>query len=92
MKSQSYMTRAMRAHDPRFASILGKLGYDRGDMAAETSKEARTASPAKAPVSTADALTSLRKDYQAVVGKKPFNGWDAETLSIKIAEAKAAAR
>jgi len=34
MKSHSYMTRAMRARDPRFARILGKLGYDRRDMVA----------------------------------------------------------
>lgn len=27
MKSQTYMTRAMKARDPRFSRILGKLGY-----------------------------------------------------------------
>lgn len=27
MRDQSYMTRALRASDPRFARVLGKLGY-----------------------------------------------------------------
>lgn len=42
----------------------------------------------KAPDTSADALTALRKEYHDVVGKRPFNGWDAETLQSKIAEAK----
>lgn len=83
MKSQSYMTRAMRARDPRFATILGKLGYAAGDMPAEKSK----AAPAS---SSDDHLSDLRKQYQDIVGKRPFHGWDAETLQAKIAEAKAA--
>lgn len=33
-------------------------------------------------------LSELRNEYQAVVGKRPFHGWDAETLRMKIAEAK----
>lgn len=78
MKSQSYMTRAMRARDPRYATILGKLGYARDDAVA-------------APASSSDdPLTDLRKQYQDIVGKRPFHGWDAETLEAKIAEAKAA--
>lgn len=28
MKHQSYMNRALKAHDPRYARIFGKLGYD----------------------------------------------------------------
>ncbi len=75
MKSQSYMTRALKAQDPRFARILGNIGYERADI-----------------VSTDDAgvddMTQLRKEYQEVVGKRAFNGWDAETLKAKIAEAK----
>ena len=35
-----------------------------------------------------DDLSDLRAEYQTVVGKKPFHGWDAETLKAKIAEAK----
>lgn len=35
MKSQSYMTRALRARDPRFAHILGRLGYETTAMTAD---------------------------------------------------------
>jgi hypothetical protein len=46
MKSQSYMTRALRARDPRFATILGNLGYERGDLtAAEQQAAPETAAP-----------------------------------------------
>ncbi|MDX0973544.1 hypothetical protein GOL21_28130 [Sinorhizobium medicae] len=83
MKSHSYMTRAMSARDPRFATILGKLGYARGDKVAEKLK-------AGWPPSSHDPLSELRKQYQELVGKRPFHGWDAETLQAKITEAKAA--
>lgn len=66
----------------RDANILQKLGrgtYMTRDMRAQ---------PAVEPVNTDDdALTALRAQYQDVVGKRPFHGWDAETLREKIAEA-----
>lgn len=31
-------------------------------------------------------VAGLRAEYQAKFGKKPFHGWDAETLKAKIAE------
>ena len=71
-----YMDRALKAKDPRFARILGKLGYERRDMVAAE------------PVADDDDITSLRAEYQDVVGKKAFHGWDADTLRDKIAEAK----
>ncbi len=77
MRSQSYMTRAMRSRDPRFARILGKLGYERADMTPEE--------PAPEPE---DELRDLRAEYQRVIGKRAFNGWDAETLRSKIADAQ----
>lgn len=77
MKSQSYMTRALRAQDPRYARILGKLGYGRRDM------------QARQTVAPEEELKALREEYQDVVGKRPYHGWDAETLKAKIAEAKA---
>jgi hypothetical protein len=40
------------------------------------------------PTEPAKPLAALRSEYLAVVGKRPFNGWDAETLHTKIAEAK----
>lgn len=73
-----YMDRALKAKDPRFARILGKLGYDRRDMvAADDAGDAMT-----------DDITSLRAEYQDVVGKKAYHGWSADTLRDKIAEAK----
>lgn len=41
-----------------------------------------------APEQTED-LPSLRAEYQRVIGKRPFAGWDAETLKQKIAAAGA---
>ncbi|UIK05013.1 hypothetical protein [Neorhizobium galegae] len=73
MKKSHYMTRALRAQDPRYSSILGKLGYERTDV------QAGAAVPD---------ITALRAEYHRVLGKRPFNGWDAETLAAKIAEAK----
>lgn len=75
MKKSGYMDRAMRASDPRFARILGNLGYQRSDMAAEADE---------------DALTRLRAEYQDVVGKRAYHGWDADVLREKIAEAQEA--
>jgi len=78
MKSLSYMDRALRAQDPRYARILGELGYGRRDMQA--------AHPAPDPE---EEMKALREEYQSVIGKRPYHGWDAETLKAKIAEAKA---
>lgn len=75
MKHQSYFTRALKAKDPRFARIFAKMGYQTTDLVADDQ---------------GDDLSDLRKLYQKVVGKKPFNGWDAETLADKIAEAREA--
>lgn len=66
----------------RDADILRKLGrgtYMTRDMRAQ---------PVVEPVDPEDgALTELRAQYQDVVGKRPFHGWDAETLRQKIDEA-----
>ena len=76
MKKSGYMDRAMRSADPRFARVLGKLGYKRSDMAA-----------AAAEASEQDELTALRAEYQAAYEKRAYHGWDAQTLREKIAEA-----
>lgn len=73
-KNSSYMTRALSHRDPRFARILGRLGYEGRALAAEEPKP--------------DELADLRERYQAVLGKRPFMGWDADTLRGKIAEAQ----
>lgn len=73
-----YMDRALKAR-PRYARILGKLGYERRDMMADT---------APGDGHDGDDLTAMRAEYQEVVGKKAFHGWDADTLREKIAAAK----
>lgn len=75
-KSNTYMDRAMRSADPRFARVLGKLGYRRSDMVAKVDAESQD-----------DALTDLRAQYQEAAGKRAYHGWDADTLREKIAEA-----
>lgn len=70
---QNYLDRAMKARDPRFAKIAGKLGYGTRQMAA-------------AP---RDDIDALRAEYEKIVGKRPFNGWKADTLRQKITDAKA---
>lgn len=81
MRSQVYMTRALRSADPRYARILSKLGYGRRDMVV-------TGAPQEAE---RDDIKTLREEYQRVIGRKPFNGWDADTLRQKIAAALAEA-
>lgn len=36
-----------------------------------------------------DVTAELRKEYEAVFSKRPFMGWDADTLRAKIVEADA---
>lgn len=88
MKRSTYMTRALKAHDPRFARVLGKLGYERSDMVApdplDHDDDGRKGGSKK---QTGDDLAALRQAYKAKVGKRPFMGWDADALRAKIAEA-----
>lgn len=74
MKKSTYMDRALKSRDSRFARILGRLGYEGRAMVSEEPKP--------------DELSALREQYQAVLGKRPFMGWDADTLRGKIAEAQ----
>lgn len=63
----------------RYADILQKLGrgtYMTRDMQAAQQRDD-------------DELATLRAQYQEVVGKRPYHGWDAAALREKIAEARA---
>lgn len=84
-KNNGYMNRALQSSDPRFARILGKLGYGRRDMHAESGVSLKPAS-----VPHHDEMTLLRAEYERVLGKRPFMGWDEAKLREKIAEAEAA--
>lgn len=85
MKHQSYVTRALKARDPRYARILGKLGYDTTAMVAEAGEGEAGEGGEQKPD-----LDALRVTYKEVLGKQPFHGWDAETLAKKIEEHRAA--
>lgn len=74
MKKSTYMDRAMRSADPRFADILGRLGYQRTDMVSEKATDAD------------DELAVLRAAYQDKFGKRAFHGWDSDTLREKLAD------
>ncbi|MGJ0236977.1 hypothetical protein ACQEPB_00450 [Novosphingobium fluoreni] len=72
MQHKAYLTRALKAKDRRYAQIFGKLGYNTADLVAAEGNEPDVA--------------KLRELYEELVGKRPFMGWDAETLAAKIAE------
>lgn len=72
----TYMDRAMRHSDPRFAHVLGRLGYSTRRMEAVDDQAAE-----------ADDLSNLRAQYQEVIGKRPYHGWDADELRSKIEDA-----
>jgi len=60
----------------RYADILQKLGrgtYITRDMQAQALRDD-------------EELSRLRAEYQELVGKRAFHGWDADQLREKIAE------
>ncbi len=77
-KALKYATRRLLPDDhfttknERDARILVGIGKARRAVKAEPVK---------------DELAELRAEYQEAVGKRPFYGWDADTLREKIAEA-----
>lgn len=71
---QNYLTRALQARDPRFAKIADRLGYGTRQIVAEAPKP--------------DEMTMLRAEYERVIGRRPYMGWDAPTLREKVAAAK----
>lgn len=78
MTKSTYMDRAMRARDPRYARILERLGYERRDMVP-------TAAASVEPVAQdAGDIAALRAAYREKFGKRPFMGWDAGTLRDKL--------
>lgn len=78
MKHQAYYTRALQSKDPRFARIFEKMGYSTTALQADNTVQ---------PVD----LSALRDEYEKVLGKRPFNGWDADELNSRIAKARESA-
>ncbi|UHD44920.1 hypothetical protein LUX29_18120 [Aureimonas altamirensis] len=95
MNKSGYMTRALQARDPRFARVLGRLGYDRRDVVAdEAPAPAKRLTPPVPPARPVDdddeALAAARAEYADVVGKRAYHGWNVATLRARIAAAKGA--
>lgn len=85
-KTRRYGARALRAGDPfearpAIGRVLVAIGHATLASGTYQTKVADTAN--------GDGITDLRAEYTAKIGKKPFHGWDAETLRAKIAEALA---
>lgn len=101
-KNNSYMDRALRHSDSRYARVLDKLGYGTRHLVSEAKsvkankdvpppvKSSPVASEPDLAPEQADELPALRAEYQALIGKRPFPGWDAETLRQKMNEFRAA--
>lgn len=91
LKPMRYGTRRLQAGDyfeakPKDARIL--LAVKRAELAREIGKldppPADLVKKVSAPSSDED-IKAVRDEYEAVIGKRPFNGWDIETLKAKIA-------
>lgn len=88
----TYWDKALKSRDPRFAQVLSRLGYATRHMQADVAAPV-VAAPASEPTPKAEVgedLADLRAQYQEIVGKKPYYGWDAEELQRRIKEAYAA--
>lgn len=82
LRSGDYFT-AQTTADARALVALGKAGYRRGtDDAEQPAKPKKGASDGGK-----DLLKKLRADYEEVLKKKPFGGWDAAELQRRIDEA-----
>lgn len=64
-----YLDRQMQA------GAAGSLDHDKNGQPGGSSK----------PADAAGDIAALRAEYQTALGKKPFPGWDADTLREKIA-------
>lgn len=84
-KSMYYATRRLQAGDAftarSRADARALIAVGRARVASE---ELNPPVPAAAPILSD--LASLRAEYQAKFGKRPFNGWDADALREKIAK------
>lgn len=74
--------------DARVLVALGRAEYAvKGASASAMPTPAAQDADPPPPGGTADpSVATLRAQYEELFGKKPFNGWDAATLSAKISE------
>lgn len=80
----SYLDKAARSRDPRFAQILERIGYGRRDMRADPA----TGYLRSDMQASGDTLEELRTAYQALKGRAPAASWDAAKIRRLIGEAQ----
>ena len=85
---ENYRRRMMASRDPRFAKIATRMGYGTRDMVAERAEPVAPAKPTAEATAGDDEIVAMRAEYERVIGRKPFAGWDIETLRQRIARAK----
>lgn len=77
---------AASERDARHLAMIGKARFD-GPAANATDlpprePPAEPATPAPAP--PAEDIMALRGDYESLVGKRPFMGWDADEIRSRM--------
>ncbi len=94
-KSFTYNTRRLQAGDefearPQDALLLVGIRKARDPEERKPGKIAPPHAALKEKITPApeDDIAAVRAEYLDVVGKKPFMGWDIETLREKIAAAR----
>lgn len=81
LQAGDYFT-AQTAGDACVLVALGKAGHHTGDGKGPSEKPKKPQ-----PQTSIEGLKKLRADYQEVLKKKPFGGWDAVELQRRIDEA-----
>ncbi|MGY3607660.1 MULTISPECIES: hypothetical protein [unclassified Bradyrhizobium] len=76
MKSSTYMTRALRARDPRYALALRKLGYSSATEKPSSPEPVRQVDDAE--------LDQLRAEYLKQKGEEPDKRWGATRLKREL--------
>lgn len=69
--------------DARLLAAIGKAKYRTAAVSAAPVQKATPAATTDLPA-PGDIRGPLREEYQRVLGKRPYPGWDAETLREKI--------
>lgn len=94
-RSGRYGTRMLKAGAPILVSgplaremiALGRATLEKPTKTKPQLDHDRNGEPGGSKTATGDDIAALRAEYQAKFDKRPFNGWDADTLREKIAEA-----
>lgn len=91
-RNMTYDTRRLKAGDEfqvskRDGDLLVKLG--RAKVVPESLAQSAQPTPQQPPAPTPDPMAIARAEYEAIVGKRAFHGWDETELRRRIAEHQA---